>query len=114
MKRHANIHERNKVKEPSLDEISSSSNSAKGELFALDDSSTLQSRSADTLDQLVSVIESNDAAFSSTNNSDSFKKRNFSLVSNTSSSPDRLKEKRAPNDCSAVIINYSNDHLMNK
>lgn len=114
LKRHANIHERNKTKKTKIDESSNSSNSNKNDLFGLEDNSTLQSRSTDTLDHLVSVIENNDATFTSASTSESFKKRNFAQFINDKNIVSRLDSRTGAIDCSAVIVNYSNDHLMNK
>lgn len=85
----------------------------------MDDNNTLQSRSTDTLDQLVSVIECTDAALSNDNADDSFKKRNFMQIGYeknfTKEKHKRdLKASETPDDCSSTILDYSNDHLMDK
>lgn len=85
----------------------------------MDDNNTLQSRSTDTLDQLVSVIESTDAALSNNNADESLKKRNFIQIEYEKNYT-KMKHKRDPkmmrttDDCSSDILDYSNDHLMDK
>lgn len=138
LKRHSNIHERNnKLSDTKLDEMSngSSNDNNKNELFIMDDTNnTIQSRSTDTLDQLVSVIESTDAALSNTDSrrgnssnsssSDSnlLKKRNFMHIGYEKSFS-KTKFKRdfrtfdVADDCSSsAILDYSvsADHLMDK
>lgn len=137
LKRHSNIHERNnKSRELKMDDMSNgSSNGNKNELFVMDDTNnTLQSRSTDTLDQLVSVIESTDAALANSDNhgggagaggggssSDNLlKKRNFMHIGYEKSFS-KAKYKRdfratdVTDDCSSSdILDYSADHLMDK
>lgn len=109
-----------------LDDMSNgSSNGNKNELFIMDDTNnTLQSRSTDTLDQLVSVIESTDAALANSHSnggsSDNLlKKRNFMHVGYDKSFT-KAKYKRdframdVAEDCSSDILDYSADHLMDK
>lgn len=112
-----------------MDDMSNgSSNGNKNELFILDDTNnTLQSRSTDTLDQLVSVIESTDAALANngTNSGDGssenlLKKRNFMHIGYEKSFS-KAKYKRdframdVAEDCSSSdILDYSADHLMDK
>lgn len=85
----------------------------------MDDNNTLQSRSTDTLDQLVSVIESTNAALANDNGDDSFKKRNFMQIGYEKNLI-KAKHKRdfkisdAPDDCSSTILDYSTDHLTDK
>lgn len=129
LKRHSNIHERNNklTRDLKMDDMSNgSSNGNKNELFIMDDTNnTLQSRSTDTLDQLVSVIESTDAALANhDNNSGSsdnlLKKRNFMHIGYEKSFT-KAKYKRdfrtldVADDCSSSdILDYSADHLMDK
>lgn len=131
LKRHSNIHERNsKSKDIKMDDINcisdGSSNGNKNELFIMDDTNTLQSRSTDTLDQLVSVIESTNAALanndnnSGSNDSNSLKKRNFMHIGYEKSFS-KAKYKRdfrtlnVADECSSSdILDYSADHLMDK
>lgn len=133
LKRHSNIHERNnKSKEMKMDDMSNgSSNGNKNELFIMDDTNnTLQSRSTDTLDQLVSVIESTDAALANNDNNSGgggggssetlMKKRNFMHIGYEKSFS-KAKYKRdframdVAEDCSSSdILDYSADHLMDK
>lgn len=133
LKRHSNIHERNsKSKDLKMDDINcisnGSSNGNKNELFIMDDTNNtlLQSRSTDTLDQLVSVIESTDAALANNvNNTEStdnnlLKKRNFMHIGYKKSFT-KAKYKRdfrtmnVADDCSSSdILDYSADHLMDK
>lgn len=132
LKRHSNIHERNnKSNDTKLDEISNgSSNDNKNDMFIMDvTNTTIQSRSTDTLDQLVSVIESTDAALTNTdshrgssNSSDNniMKKRNFMHIGYEKSFS-KAKYKRdfrsldVADECSSsAILDYSADHLMDK
>lgn len=92
------------MKDNKTDEVSNSSSTIKNELFAIDENNSIQSRSTDTLDQLVSVIESTDEAFACTD--DASKKRNFSQFE-IDKGFSKMKFKRDP--MNAVIINYSND-----
>lgn len=119
LKRHSNIHQRNKTKDTKLDDISCMSNgssSGKNEIFIMDDNNTIQSRSTDTLDQLVSVIESTDAALAHCNGDESEKKRNFMQIGYERNYT-KTKFKRdfkvadATDDCSSAILDYSTDHL---
>lgn len=120
LKRHSNIHERNKVKEIKIDEISNSSNnsnSTKTDLFTLDDNNTLHSRTTDTLDQLVSVIENTDATFTDGNSNESMKKRNFShfdYEKGFSKSKFKRDTKVTNNSTDYLVINYSSDSFINK
>lgn len=122
LKRHSNIHERNKPKDTKIEDlscISNGSSNGKSEMFIMDDNNTLQSRSTDTLDQLVSVIESTDASLANDNGDDSFKKRNFMQIGYEKNLI-KAKHKRdfkvsdAPDDCSSAILDYSTEHLMDK
>lgn len=119
LKRHSNIHERNKAKDAKLDEIgciSNSSSNGKHEMFIMDDNNTIQSRSTDTLDQLVSVIECTDAALANENSNESLKKRNFMQIGYERNYT-KAKFKRdfkvsdVQDDCSSAILDYSTDHL---
>lgn len=85
-------------------------------MFIMDDNNTLESRSTDTLDQLVSVIESTDAAMANDNSNESLKKRNFMQIDYDKNFT-KAKHKRtlrvahAADDYSATILDYSADHL---
>lgn len=121
LKRHSNIHERNKTKDTKIEDLSCMSNgssSGKNEMFIIDDNNTIQSRSTDTLDQLVSVIESTDAALAAENTNDSLKKRNFMQIAydKDMSKTKRKRDSKAdsPDDYSSAILDYSTDHLMEK
>lgn len=117
-----------------MDDMSNgSSNGNKNELFIMDDTNnTLQSRSTDTLDQLVSVIESTNAALANNDNNGGsgdggsgsgdnlLKKRNFMHIGYERSFS-KAKYKRdfrtidVADDCSSSdILDYSADHLMDK
>lgn len=121
LKRHSNIHERSKTREAKIDDLtcmSNGSSSGKNEMFIIDDNNTLQSRSTDTLDQLVSVIECTDTALATDNTNDSFKKRNFMQIGNDKNLA-KSKHKQdlkteTPDDYSSAILDYSTDHLMDK
>lgn len=99
--------------------MSNSSSNGKNDMFIMDDNNTLQSRSTDTLDQLVSVIECTDAALSNNNADESQKKRNFIQIEYEKNYT-KMKHKRepkmmrTPDDCSSDILDYSTDHLMDK
>lgn len=111
LKRHFAIHERNKIKDAKTDD---GTINTKNELFPLDENNSIQSRSTDTLDQLVSVIENTDEAFAnactneSSSSSSSSKKRNFSQI-DLDKGFSKMKFKRDTMNGSAVIINYSSD-----
>lgn len=109
-----------------MDDMSNgSSNGNKNELFIMDDTNnTIQSRSTDTLDQLVSVIEStanNDNNSAGGGSGDNLlKKRNFMHIGYEKSFS-KAKYKRdfrtmdVADDCSSSdILDYSADHLMDK
>lgn len=118
LKRHSNIHERNKAKDVKIEDLSCMSNgssSEKNEMFIIDDNNTLQSRSADTLDQLVSVIESTDSALTNDSANDSLKRRNFMQVSYEKSFKTKHKRDwKAVEDGAPAILNYSSNNLMDK
>lgn len=122
LKRHSNIHERNKARDIKMEDLSCMSNGSsngKNEMFIMDDNNTIQSRSTDTLDQLVSVIESTDAALSNENGDESMKKRNFMHIGYDKNYT-KTKYKRdfraseTPDDCSSAILDYSTEHLMDR
>lgn len=119
LKRHSNIHERNKTRDAKIEDLSNSSSNGKNEMFNMDDNNTLESRSTDTLDQLVSVIESTDSAMANENSNESLKKRNFMHIDYEKHFT-KVKHKRnlrlpaAPDDYSATILDYSTEHLMDK
>lgn len=85
-------------------------------MFIMDDNNTIQSRSTDTLDQLVSVIESTETALANENGEESLKKRNFMQIgyernyTKTKFKRD-FKVTETPDDCSSTILDYSTDHL---
>lgn len=92
-------------------------------MFIIDDNNTLQSRSTDTLDQLVSVIECTEATLVNDNSTDSFKKRNFMqieyikdefMTKNFKKDKREFKASDTHDDCSSTILDYSTDHLMDK
>lgn len=122
LKRHSNIHERNKTRDTKIEDLSCMSNGSsngKNEMFIIEDNNTIESRSTDTLDQLVSVIESTDAALANENSSESLKKRNFMQIDYEKhftkvKHKRNLKVQNTPDDYSATILDYSADHLMDK
>ncbi|XP_055296303.1 uncharacterized protein LOC129565422 [Sitodiplosis mosellana] len=119
LKRHSNIHERNKTIVAKIEDLScmsGGSSSGKNEIFIMDDNN--QSRSADTLDQLVSVIEYTDATLATDSGEDD-KKRVFMEIEYdkafTKAKHKRdLKTTNTADDCSSAILDYSTDHLMVK
>lgn len=95
--------------------MSGGSSSGKNEMFIMDDNNTMQSRSTDTLDQLVSVIEYTDTSLTG----DDDKKRPFMQVEYDKNFPKAkhkrdLKSTTTTDDCSSGILDYSTDHLMVK
>lgn len=119
LKRHSNIHERNKTRDANKIEdlscMSGGSSSGKNEMFIMDDNTTLQSRSADSLDQLVSVIEYGEASLANENAEDD-KKRVFMQIEYEKNFT-KVKHKRdfktqtnTTDDCSSAILDYSGRH----
>lgn len=88
-------------------------------MFIMDDNNTIESRSTDTLDQLVSVIESTDAALANHSCNESLKKQNCMQIDYEKPFT-KVKHKRnlkvlnASDDYSTTILNYSADTLMDK
>lgn len=122
LKRHSNIHERNKNRDAKIEDLScmsGGSSSGKNEMFIMDDNNTLQSRSADTLDQLVSVIEYTDAASLTNDNVDDDDKKRVFMQVEYEKNFTKTKHKRDlkttnPTDSSSAILDYSTDHSMVK
>ena len=119
LKRHSNIHERNKTRDTKIDDLScmsGGSSNGKNELFIMDDNN--QSRSADTFDQLVSVIEYTDAGLATESGEDDKKRvfmeieyeKNFSKAKHKRD----LKTTNTTDDCSSGILDYSTEHLVVK
>lgn len=124
LKRHSNIHERNKTRDANKIEdlscMSGGSSSGKNEMFIMDDNTTLQSRSADSLDQLVNVIETSvieygEASLAAENAEDD-KKRVFLQIEYEKNFT-KMKHKRdfkaqtnTTDDCSSAILDYSGRH----
>lgn len=120
LKRHSKIHERSKIEKDvvkattddvsQLSNNSSSSTNEKNKLFNLDENNSIQSRSTmDTLDQLVSVIESTDDAFVVNECTDDVPKhRNFPQFE-LDQGFSKMKFKRDPANVSPVIVNYNNN-----
>lgn len=122
LKRHSNIHERNKAKEEKLNDLGSALNaespSTKTDLFTMDDNNTSQSRSNDTLEQLVSVIECTEPTFNNeSNSSEPLKKRARSPI-DYQKSPSKYRYKRdakaGNNSTDCLAINYSTGGYMGK
>lgn len=120
LKRHSNIHERNKAKEAKLNDLgalSNESNSTKTDLFTIDENNTSHSRSTDTLDQLVSVIESTETSYVVVNASEPLKKRVHSPI-DYQKSPSKYRFKRdaraSDNSTDCLAINYSTGGFIEK
>lgn len=122
LKRHSNIHERNKAKEGKLNDLGSTVNaephSTKPDLFTLDDNNTSQSRSNDILDQLVSVIECTEPQFNNESNSNEPLKKRVRSPIDYQKSPSKYRFKRdakaANNSTDCLAINYSTGGYMEK
>lgn len=123
LKRHSNIHERNKAKEAKLNDLeiersSNESQSTKTDLFTLDDNNTSQSRSMDTLDQLVSVIESTETQLGGGNATGEPVNKRVRSPIDYQKSPSKyrfkLDAKAGNNSTDCLAINYSTGSYTDK
>lgn len=121
LKRHSNIHERNKAKEAKLNDLGSLSNgshSTKSDLFTIDDNNTSNSRSMDTLEQLVSVIESTETPFSDVNAANEPLKKRVRSPIDYQKSPSKYRFKReakaSNSSADCLAINYSTGDYTDK
>lgn len=125
LKRHSNIHERNKTKDAKIEDLSCMSNSSsneKNEMFIIDENNTQQSRTTtDTLDQLVSSIACGDASsLAGDNSNDSLKMKREFMGIEYEKNFTKIKHKRdfksveTQDDSSSTILDYSTDNLMDK